>query len=71
MNPSFRNMGSHFGETFFFHKNFSSRSAGMFLFIKGMRNIFRDCRKRFDDSAYLEKTEVELMRYGRALFSKE
>ena len=71
MNPSFRNTGSHFGETFFVHKNISSRSAGIFLFIKGMRNIFKDCRKRFNDSAYLQKTEVELMRYSRALFRKE
>ena len=49
--------GSRFGEAYFSHINISSCFAGMFLFIKCMCNIFKDCSKTFNEKHDQNKSQ--------------
>ena len=56
--PIFIKPGSRFGETFFSHINVSSRFAGTLLSIKCMCDIFKDCRKAFDEKFDKNRSQI-------------
>ena len=49
---------SRLGGTVFPHVNVSSRPAGTFSFIKYMCDIFKDCRKAFEEKGNKNRSQI-------------